>query len=107
MKRAWFLFERWSQFEGGVLWREGDERNGQISVKSRNLENLRGGGNINVDTFISDHVAFFLEFFHEEKEREKKGSKEVDETCRRVLKKNLSNAKKERSKRKESEVIVG
>lgn len=97
VKRAWFL---WTvEFYG-----EGDERNGQISVKSRNLENLRG--NINADTFISDHVVFFLEFFHRRK-RERERREEVDETCRRVLKKNLSNAKKERSKRKETEVIVG
>lgn len=67
VKWAWFL---WTvEFYG-----EGDERNGQISVKSRNLENLRG--NINVDTFISDHVVFFLEFFHRRKrEREKGGGR--------------------------------
>lgn len=65
-----------AQFGGGVLWRaweKGNERNGQISVNVESgISKASRGGNINVDTFIPDHVVFFLEFVVFSSERERK-----------------------------------
>lgn len=64
-KRAWFL---WTpglgvEFYGELGRSKGNERNGQISVNAESgISKASRGGNINVDTSISDRVLFFLEF---------------------------------------------
>lgn len=62
------------EFYGELGRSKGNERNGQISVNVESgISKASRGGNINVDTFISDHVVFFLEFvvFSSERERER------------------------------------